>query len=185
MSSQPHKLKLLPPHIDYSGLIKEIGDANRSQGELKGLLANIPNPDLLTTPLLTKEAVASSKIEGTQATIEDVFKYEAEGRNTENNSREQDVREIINYRMAIREATEILPKKAIGENFIKQLHSILLNSVRGESKDRGNFRRIPVYIGKPGGSIENAIYIPPSSSELNELVSNWENILIAKKNLIH
>lgn len=80
MDKQAHDLKLLPPTIDYTQLIKEIGDANRALGELKGLLANIPNPDLLTTPLLTKEAVASSKIEGTQATIEDVFKYEAEGK---------------------------------------------------------------------------------------------------------
>lgn len=82
MKAKTHKLKLLPPKIEYAKLIKEISEANRSLGELKGLLANIPNPDLLTTPLLTKEAVASSKIEGTQATIEDVFRYEAEGKKT-------------------------------------------------------------------------------------------------------
>lgn len=64
MPRKTHKLKLLPPKIDYSQLIKEMSDANRALGELKGLLANIPNPDLLTKPLITKEAVASSKIEG-------------------------------------------------------------------------------------------------------------------------
>ncbi|MEM1002241.1 MAG: Fic family protein [Bacteroidota bacterium] len=169
-----HQLAMLPPEIDYSKLIKEIGEANRALGELKGLLANIPNPDLLTTPLLTKEAVASSKIEGTQATIEDVFKYEAEGKQSQNDSKEQDVREIINYRMAIREAIELLNKRAIGSNFIKQLHAILLNSVRGENKDRGNFRKVPVYIGNPGATIDNAIYIPPSAGQVDELISNWE-----------
>ena len=174
MIVKPYKLKLLPPVIDYSKLIRELSDANRSLGELKGLLANIPNPDLLTTPLLTKEAVASSKIEGTQATIEDVFKYEAQGRNTENDSKEQDVKEIINYRMAIRQAVSLLNKRAIGENFIKELHATLLNSVRGASKDRGNFRKIPVYIGKPGATIENAIYVPPGANEIIDLISNWE-----------
>lgn len=181
MKAKTHKLKLLPPKIDYAKLIKEISEANRALGELKGLLANIPNPDLLTTPLLTKEAVASSKIEGTQATIEDVFKYEAEGRNTENDSKEQDVREIINYRFAIRQAVDLLEERPIGENFIKRLHSTLLNSVRGESKDRGNFRKIPVYIGKPGATIENAIFVPPAANEISELISNWEKYINSEK----
>ncbi len=169
-----HNLPLLPPKVDYSQLIREIGEANRAIGELKGLLARLPNPNLLTTPLLTKEAVASSKIEGTQATIEEVFKYEAEGRNTEKDSKEQDIREIINYRFAIEDALNLIKERPIGENFIKQLHSTLLNSVRGASKDRGNFRRIPVFIGKTGAKIEDAIYIPPNANELPNLLSNWE-----------
>ena len=168
-----HKLELLPPKIDYSFLIKAISEANRVLGSLNGLLTNIPNQSLLISPLLTKEAVASSKIEGTQATIEEVFKYEAEGKSTEKDSKEQDIREIINYRTAIHIAIELLKKKPIGENFIKRLHSILLDSVRGTNKDKGNFRKIPVFIGKPGATIENAIFIPPAASELNELISNW------------
>ena len=168
-----HKLELLPPKIDYSFLIKAISEANRVLGSLNGLLTNIPNQSLLISPLLTKEAVASSKIEGTQATIEEVFKYEAEGKSTEKDSKEQDIREIINYRTAIHIAIELLKKKHIGENFIKRLHSILLDSVRGTNKDKGNFRKIPVFIGKPGATIENAIFIPPAASELNELISNW------------
>lgn len=168
-----HKLELLPPKIDYSFLIKEISEANRVLGSLNGLLTNIPNQSLLISPLLTKEAVASSKIEGTQATIEEVFKYEAEGKSTEKDSKEQDIREIINYRTAIHIAIELLKKKPIGENFIKRLHSILLDSVRGTNKDKGNFRKIPVFIGKPRATIENAIFIPPAASELNELISNW------------
>ncbi len=173
MNTNHHRLKLLPPEVDYTLLIREISEANRTLGNLTGLLANIPNPGLLTAPLLTKEAVASSRIEGTQATIEDVFKYEAAGKVTEDNSKEQDIKEIINYRTAIQVAVNLLEKRPIGENFIKELHSILLNSVRGTNKDRGNFRRIPVFIGKPGATIENAIYVPPDSSELPGLVSNW------------
>lgn len=171
--AEDHKLKLLPPKIDYTTLIKEISDANRILGSLNGLLTNIPNQSLLISPLLTKEAVASSKIEGTQATIEEVFKYEAEGKSSEKDSKEQDIREIINYRTAIHIAIELLKERPIGENFIKKLHSILLDSVRGTNKDKGNFRKIPVFIGKPGATIENAIFIPPSASELNNLISNW------------
>ncbi len=177
MTPKPHKLKLLPPRIDYSLIIREVAEANRVLGNLNGLLVNIPNPSLLTTPLLTKEAVASSKIEGTQATIEDVFKYEAAGKHSENDAKEQDIREIINYRMAVRAAIEMLQEKPIGENFIKKLHSILLNSVRGANKDRGNFRKTPVFIGKPGATIENAIFVPPAANEIQELISNWEKYI--------
>ncbi len=170
-------LKLLPPRIDYSLFIKEISEANRVLGSLAGLLANIPNQTLLTSPLLTKEAVASSKIEGTQATIEDVFKYEAEGKKSENNAKEQDIREILNYREAINFSVKLLEERPIGANFIKQLHSILLNSVRGSNKDKGNFRKVPVFIGKPGATIDNAVYVPPDCSELDNLISNWEKFI--------
>ena len=174
---QPYIPPLLPPKIDYSKLIRPLSEANRALGELKGLLALIPNQSILVSPLLTKEAVASSKIEGTQATIEEVFKYEAEGKKTENDAKEKDIREILNYRRAIEFATQLLEKKPIGENFVKQLHEILLQSVRGTNKDRGNFRRIPVFIGKPGATIESAIYIPPPANELNDLLSNWEKYI--------
>lgn len=168
---------LLPPTIDYTKLIRCLSEANRALGELKGLLAIIPNQKILVSPLLTKEAVASSKIEGTQATLEEVFKYQAEGKKTENDPKERDIREIINYRAAIEYATVLLEERPLGENFVKKLHEILLHSVRGESKDRGNFRRIPVFIGKPGATIESAIYIPPPANELNDLLANWEKYI--------
>lgn len=168
-----YKLKYLPPKINYTPLIKELSEANRILGSLNGLLTSITNKSLLISPFLTKEAVASSKIEGTQATIEEVFKYEAEGKNSEDSSTEQDIREIINYRIAIHSAVELLEKRPIGENFIKELHSILLNSVRETNKSKGNFRQITVFIGRPGATIENAIFVPPIASELNDLISNW------------
>ncbi|MDN3579720.1 Fic family protein [Mucilaginibacter flavus] len=177
MKKQPYIPPILPPQIDYGKLVRCLSEANRALGELKGLLALIPNQSILVSPLLTKEAVASSKIEGTQATIEEVFKYEAEGKKTENDAKERDIREIINYRQAIEFATKLLEKKPLGENFVKQLHEILLKSVRGTNKDRGNFRRIPVFIGKPGATIDSAIYIPPPANELTTLISNWEKYI--------
>jgi len=174
MSNIPFIPPKLPPKIDYTNLIEEIGQAHNNLGKLNGLLINIPNPGLLTTPLLTKEAVLSSRIEGTQATLEDVFKYEAEEKISEEGEIEKDVREIINYRKAMSLAIDELKNRPIGENLIKKIHFHLLSSVRGANKDRGNLRRIQVYIGAPGTPIEEASYIPPPITELPQLLSNWE-----------
>jgi Fic family protein len=138
----PFNLPLLPPRLDLTALIPEIGRANHALGQLNGLMASIQNSDLLTTPLLTKEAVLSSRIEGTQASLEDVLHYEASAKTSQEEELEKDIREILNYRQAMRIAIRELEKKPISSNFIKRLHSVLLDSVRGSSKDRGNFRKV-------------------------------------------
>ena len=177
MSNIPFIPLKLPPKIDYTNLIKEIGQAHNNLGKLNGLLINIPNPGLLTTLLLTKEAVLSSRIEGTQATLDDVFKYEAEEKTSEEGEKEKDIREIINYRKAMSLAIDELKNRPIGENLIKKIHFHLLSSVRGANKDRGNLRRIQVYIGTPGTPIEEATYIPPPITEIPSPLSNWESYI--------
>jgi Fic family protein len=177
MSIMPFIPPKLPPKIDYTKLIHEIGLAHNNLGKLNGLLINIPNPELLTAPLLTKEAVLSSRIEGTQATIDDVFQYEAEEKSSETGEKEKDIREIINYRKAMSIAMEELQRKPIGENFIKKIHYCLMDSVRGQSKNRGQLRKIQVYIGTKGRPIEEATYIPPPITELPSLLSNWEKYI--------
>ena len=177
MTKKPFIPPKLPPDIDYSKLIKEIWQAHSVLGNLNGLLRKIHNPDLLLTPLITKEAVLSSRIEGTLATLEDVLKYEAEEKATQITEEEKDIREILNYRVALRKALNSLKKRPIGENLIKETHDILLASVRGEKKDRGNFRRMQVYIGKPGAKIEEAIFIPPPITEIHHLMANWEKYI--------
>jgi Fic family protein len=181
MTKAPFTPPLLPPEIDYGVLVTKIGEANRALGELNGLLVNIPNPDLLTSPLLTKEAVLSSRIEGTQASLEDVLKYEAEEKMSEEDEKEKDIREIINYRQAMRLAVEKLAQRPIGENLIKDLHFILLDSVRGSNKDRGNLRKVQVFIGRKGDSIEEATYVPPAASDIPSLLGNWEKYMHSEK----
>lgn len=181
MTKTPFMPPLLPPELGYGALIREIGEANRAMGELNGLLVNIPNPDLLTSPLLTKEAVLSSRIEGTQASLEDVLKYEAEEKVSQGDEKERDIREIINYRQAMRLAIEKLSQKPIGENLIKDLHFVLLDSVRGSHKDRGNLRRVQVFIGRPGATIDEATFVSPPANEIQPLLSNWENYLHSDK----
>lgn len=166
----------LPPKINYNSLIRVIGEAHQALGELNGLLLkNILNPELLMTPLLTKEAVSSSRVEGTQETLEDVFEYEAKGWNLESDSRGNNIKEIINYRRALNLSQQELKNKPITAAFVKKIHRILLDSVRGANKDPGKFRTSQVYIGSRGTPIEQASYVPPRPVLVRELFSNWEN----------
>ncbi len=126
-------------------------------------------PQLIVAPLLNKEAVASSKIEGTQTTVEEVLRYEAGDKKEE----DPDILEVLNYRKAIYESIEYLKKKPSGENLVKTLHGTLLSSVRGKEKDPGNFRRTAVHLGKPGSKVDEAAYIPPKPDDINTLMKNW------------
>lgn len=178
---EPYIPPLLPPKIDYLSLFSIIGDAREELGNLSGSLIHpVINPQLLITPLLTKEAVVSSSIEGTIATIEDVYKYDVENKLLEDNEIKLDAQEIVNYRLALNESLKELEKRAIGENLLKKAHSILLDSVRGSRKHRGHFRRDLVHIGKPGSKMEDASFIPSPPEIIPELMKNWEKYINSK-----
>jgi Fic family protein len=160
----PHDLPL--KNLDWSDLISQMGLANRELARYDGLLQSLPNAQLLLSPLTTQEAVLSSRIEGTQATLEDVLKYEAQPR--KETERLDDIREIINYRTALRYAVDELERRPISLNLLKDTHQILLRNVRGKDRMLGRFRTVQNWIGPPGSSIENATYVPPSPDRLNE-----------------
>ena len=175
MMKKPFTPKLLPLNVKFSSnLIKLIGEANNSIGRLNGLLTNISNPMLLLTPLITAEAVSSTRIEGTQATLEDIYRHEADESIKE---KHDDTMEVLNYRKALYYALTELKKKPICENLIKQIHFIILDSVRGENKNRGKFRTTQVFIGKPGDNIDNAEFIPPQAIEIQSLFKNFESYI--------
>lgn len=176
----PHKLALLPPQgIDYLTLLNKIGEARSLLGELKGQLTHINRNlfSLLSAPLLIKEAVLSSRIEGTQATIAEVLEYEAKEVKPQTTTEEVGYKEVINYRMAVDYAIKYLEDKPVGENLIKLIHGILMDSVRGASKSPGHFRRTEVAIGTYGKPIDQATYFPPLNTEIPGLISNWENYI--------
>ena len=125
--------------IDWEPLIPLIGKANRSLAYYDGILYAVSNPQVLLSPLTTQEAVISSKIEGTQATLGEVLKFEA-GEAPQKESRRLDIEEILNYRKAMRMAEDHLRKRPFSLNLVKQLHSILLTGVRGHDKAKGQFR---------------------------------------------
>jgi Fic family protein len=169
-SSVPEKL---PIKIAWEALIPLIGAANRSLAHYDGVLYGVPNPEVLLAPLTTQEAVLSSKIEGTQATLGEVLKFEA-GEQPRDESRGQDIQEIINYRKALRVAEKELKTRPFNLNLLSSLHSILLDSVRGQNQARGKFRTTQNWIGAPGSPIEKAQFVPPQPSLVNGCLDNWE-----------
>lgn len=161
--------------LDHSRLIQLVGQANAELARYDGMLRGIVNPSILLSPLTTQEAVLSSKIEGTQATLDEVLEHEA-GRKYDD-TKTQDIQEIINYRQALMQSKDQLADRTITLSFIKQLHGILMNSVRGHNKEPGRFRREQNWIGSAGCSIEHATYVPPSPLQLQDYLESWEAYL--------
>ena len=170
---QPSKLPL--EDLDYRLLFALVGDANAELARYDGLLQGIPNPAVMLSPLTTQEAVLSSKIEGTQATVDEVLEQEAgllkEG------EKFKDIQEISNYRSALFQANEHLQTYPIKLSFIRELHRILLNSVRGQDKTPGEFRQDQNWIGKANCKIDEASFVPPSPLQLNDYLQAWEAYL--------
>lgn len=130
-------------------------------------------PDLLLDLLSLKEALESSRIEGTQATMDEMFEYRAEETNAT-----IDIREVVNYREALREGVYILEKLPISTRFLKMLHRTLLNgNVRGENKNPGEFRTVQNFIGPSGCTIETASFVPPEPQLINIYMSNLEKFI--------
>lgn len=177
MSKKPFIPPKLPIKIDYEPLIGHITKAHRAIAGLDALLSALPNPGLLGRTLQTKEAVLSSQIEGTQATLDEVLAYEAVSDKNESENKKQDINEIINYRKALDLGIKSLSTLPLSENLIKKLHAALLKSGRGKNKAPGEFRKIQVFIGIPGADISAATYIPPTVNEVVPLFSNLEKYL--------
>lgn len=172
----PHIPEELPVEgIDLEAMIPKIVEANTALARFDGQLDGIQNPRILLSPLMTQEAVLSSKIEGTQATLEEVLEHESDQAQPEEKSKREDVEEIINYRRALSYGEEMLAERPFTLNLLKEMHGILMEGVRGQSKRRGAFRRQQIHIGPPGSPREEATYIPPPYLKLSDLLDNWES----------
>lgn len=173
-----HEGSFPPVELDWSVLISLIGKANAAVARYDGLLTAIPNASFLLSPLTTQEAVMSSRIEGTQATMGEVLEYEAKGDNrAPESAKEADIWEILNYRNAMGVAEEMLRDLPLSQRVIKEAHRILLSGVRGHGKSPGEYRRIPNWIGPQGATIENARFIPIVADKLTEGMSRWEHYI--------
>jgi Fic family protein len=172
----PYEPDVLPlTELDYRRLLPLVGQANAALARYDGLLQGIPNPAVMLSPLTTQEAVLSSKIEGTQATVDEVLEQEAgllkEG------EKFQDIQEISNYRQALYAAREYLKDYPIRLAFVRELHRILMNSVRGQDKTPGAFRLDQNWIGKHGCTMEQASFVPPNPLQLPDHLQAWERYL--------
>lgn len=170
---QPHTLPLA--NISWDQLIDLMGKANRYIARYDGLLQSVINPDVLLAPLRTQEAVLSSKIEGTQATLEEVLEFEVDAEADDH--LKGDIWEVLNYRIALKQGRDVMKARPLSLNTIKKMHATLMRGVRGDAKDPGNFRRIQNFIGSPGSTLENARFVPPTVPDMMEGLSNWEKYM--------
>jgi Fic family protein len=170
-----HVGKFPPKKLDLERLLPLIGPASSAVARYDGVLSHIPNASVLLSPLTTQEAVLSSKIEGTQATMGEVFEFEAEGgRKKVPEEKREDIQEVLNYRKAMRHAETMLQQLPLCQRVVKEVHKVLLDGVRGQNKSPGEYRRIPNWIGPQGCPIEKARFIPVSAGEVESAMGQWD-----------
>jgi Fic family protein len=140
-------------------------------GQLAGEGTRLPNPHLLIRPFLRREAVLSSRIEGTQATLGEILASEAGGDVDRNPA---DLREVANYVAALEYGIERLRKLPLSLRLLRELHARLLEGVRGGQATPGEFRRSQNWIGPPGSTPETASFVPPPPLEMTETLNELE-----------
>lgn len=158
----------LPPKLVY-----RLDIASRAVATLAGVGETLSNPHLLITPFLRREAVLSSRIEGTQASLSDVYAYEASGGGPP--ERRQDTLEVINYVTALEYGLQRLRDIPISVRLTNEIHERLLSGVRGADTRPGELRDLQVWIGSEGTSIGEARFVPPPPKLVRDLMSDWES----------
>ena len=170
-SFRPASLPPNPP-IEVGGeLLTKLIDANKKVATLEGLSSRIPNMNLFVSMYVRKEALLSSQIEGTQCTLEDILNPLIE------NNTNRDVSDVVNYIRATEFALERLKTLPLCNRLIKETHAVLLESVRGQEKNPGEFRYSQNWIGGQGSTIKNARYIPPNPNDMLTAMSDLEKYI--------
>jgi Fic family protein len=155
-----------------------ISSADIALGTLSGLGETLPNPHLLIYPFIRREAVLSSRIEGTQSSLSDLLLFEAT-----KVERQRDVKEVQNYVRATEYGLKRLNELPLSLRFIRELHGILMEGVSGEHATPGEFRQSQNWIGTPGATLNEATFVPPPVSEMQECLSQMEKFLHAETRL--
>lgn len=177
---------LLPPDWNPELTVwNRLSDADRALGELKGRGRELDNPHLFIRPFLRTEAVVSSRIEGTQADLEDLYVFEAEQKSAKTTkkegagrkSRRGDTKEVHNYVTALEYGLERLDEIPVVVRLLRELHRRLLSGVRGERQRPGEFRNSQNWIGPKGGSIQNARFVPPPPGKVEDLMADLEKYI--------
>ncbi|MCA9526602.1 MAG: Fic family protein, partial [Myxococcales bacterium] len=150
--------------------------ATLALGKLDGAAETLPNPDLFVFMYVRKEAVLSSQIEGTQASLIDVVEFEA-GRSRPGGAR--DVAEVVNYVRAMNHGLARLSALPVSLRLIKEIHRELLEGVRGHERSPGEFRRVQNWIGPPGCTLADAVFVPPPPQDVEQLLGGLERFIHA------
>jgi Fic family protein len=165
----------LPPVLEWKPrLLRVLSDADRLIGRLAGEGGRLPSPHVLMRPFVRREAVLSSKIEGTQATLGELLAAEA---GAAVNRSPEDLREVGNYVVALEHGISRLRKLPICVRLVRELHEKLMTGVRGHHATPGHFRTTQNWIGKPGSTLATASFIPPPPDEVEACLAAWEKFL--------
>lgn len=173
----PNSLPPSPPIELNEETINLLSKANRSIGILEGMSRQIPNIELFVSMYVRKEALLSSQIEGTQATLDDILDP-----NIEENTN-QNVADVINYIKASQYTSARLSELPICNRLLKEIHEILMQDVRGGEKSPGEFRRSQNWIGPAGSTLKDARYIPPNPEDMVEAMSDLEKFINSEDEL--
>lgn len=161
-----------PPHFDWDNpLVHALSKANYFLGKLALEGKKLPNPHLLIRLFITREAVLSSKIEGTQATVGEILAKEA-GAHVERHP--NDLQEVENYILALDHGLELLGTLPLSLRLLKELHNKLMRGVRGNHATPGEFRRSQNWIGPAGCTLNSAKYVPPPPETLMDSLGQLE-----------
>jgi len=165
----------LPPQIAWSAdLVGALSTADRRVGRLAGEGGRLPNPHVLIRPFIRREAVLSSRIEGTQATLGELLAAEAGAAAARSPA---DLREVANYVVALEEGVKRLKRLPLSLRLVRELHKTLMTGVRGGEAAPGEFRRIQNWIGRPGATLATATYVPPPPNDVPGCLDAWEKFL--------
>jgi Fic family protein len=164
--------KPIPRTLSFdSDTILALSAADRALGRLAGAGRLLPNPHLLVNPYVTREAVASSRIEGTQASLSEVLEASATGLSSPGG----DVREVQNYIAAFNSGLGFVRSMPLCLRLIRDVHAVLMEGVRGQERGPGEFRSTPNWIGSPTDTPDNATFVPPLPNEMGPLLDDLES----------
>jgi Fic family protein len=166
----------LPPDLTWTReIVHALSDADRAIGRLAGEGRGLPNPHVLMRPFIAREAVLSSRIEGTQATLGELLAAEA-GAVVDRSP--EDLREVGNYVVALEHGINRLPALGLTMPLLNEVHAFLLRGVRGGQAQPGKIRTLQNWIGLPGSTPHTAVYVPPPPSRLAGLLQDLEAFLL-------
>jgi len=177
----------LPPELPFDAqTVSALSNADRALGELAGLGRTIANPRLLISPFMRQEAVLSSRIEGTETGLTDLYEYEA-GQlvvpGVGGPKAAADAQEVLNYVRALQHGLACLEKLPVSLRLIRETHSKLMEGVRGGHATPGEFRRSQNWIGPPGCQLKDASYVPPPVPEMQDALNALERYLHVENGL--
>lgn len=182
----------LPPDLNWTAqLVSLVGETERALAELSTIGKTFPAPHVFASSFIRQEAVMSSRIEGTQATLEEVYRYEAGF--TPTSQPKSDVKEVHNYVAALDHGLSRLNTLPVSLRFIRELHGHLMEGARGDVWTPGEFRRTQNWIGPAGSTLQSAPYVPPPVEEMMEALDQLERYIhnrsdippVARVGLIH